>query len=493
MSAGIDYTWAGKPAQGHNRGQDTIGADLFSKKFPKQPIRFWCLKSELGHYQGHFKKKPNVQVMCIEEFLAEHDQDLLTFVNEILASAKRLKDPADKARELVTIKELMQYFLCQHFEGYKCDTTVGPNEESDTPPKSHQHYRFPFLHIPDRDPRSGPKEFPDPWLMYSPGPDKDKEAKARFQWFFSRMKEEFHGRSRDFRPMDRGLMGRNFVTAAQDSPGAKPFDLQISHQQYNALVCDEAFAKVYCNTHRAHAKYLPPLVHRYLHSGPQYRAIAYMLTKQKFDTSQVYSVYRNDGMTDETSLLHEAVKIGDPKRVFLVAMYAKSLSPKAKPGPFHHEGLTPLELANSKGWSSSIDALHLAMAYRAFHPDTSRLLKIISIVYRLSAHQVLPSAPDSEEIESILRLIDGEENPALSHTLKAIGGLGDVTVDSVEAYLDSIKKYHEDTLAKLSEEEEKSAKPVGAKRGFFTPPPKFSEDEARQTLLREVRIPKSKL
>lgn len=490
MRAGIDYVWAGKPASGTNLGQDTIGADLFSKKFPDQPIRYWCLKSELAHYQGHFTDKPNVQVMCIEDFLEEHDKDLLEFMQQLITSAKSLEEPADKARELVSIKELMQYFLCQHFEGYKCDTTVGPHEQSDTPPRSHEHYRFPFLHIPDRDPRSGPKAFPGPWLMYSPGPGKDKHATARFQWFFKKMKDEFLGRSRDYRRMDRGLMGRHFVNATVNSPEAKRFDLHISHKRHSALICDEAFAKVYCNTHREHAKYLPPLVHRYLHSGPQYQAIAYMLTKQKFDASQVYSVFREDGLTEETSLLHEAVKVGDPKRVFLVAMYAKTLTPKAKPGPYHNEGIPPLELANSKGLSTSIDALHLATAYRAFHPDTTRLLKIISIVYRLNAHQVLPSPPDSEEIGSMLRLIGGEPNPALSQTLETIDQLGDVTVDSVEAYLSRIKTYHDGIVGTSAEEAVKSSK--GGK-GFFHASPKFSEDEARQTLLREVRIPKAKL
>ena len=268
----IHYLWMGPPPKLEEYiGQDTIGPDLLRERYPKLNIIFWCLEEYKAHYDAHFKNK-HIKVMAIEPFILQNDAPeiktmLLPVINSLEASAKKWASPKDKARDRVSIKELIQYYLQTHYSGFFMDTNIIPSprvQEWLEPPDKHAFY------IPRLD-----EEAIDAWLMYSSSVN--DAANARFSYYFSKIQEVLSSRRPSDTEIDREEQPYIFIETIRTYPH-KTIDVKWNTR---TAVDFLSLQKRYHNSHRKDITPPPPLLTRLAQDSEARRELAYYREKRK--------------------------------------------------------------------------------------------------------------------------------------------------------------------------------------------------------------------
>lgn len=265
------YLWMGPPPELEEYiGQDTIGPDLLRESYPKLKIIFWCLEEYKAHYDAHFKNK-NIKVMAIEPFIKQDEpktkRALLPVIESLEASAKKWTSPKDKARDRVSIKELIQYYLQTHFHGFFMDTNIIPSprvHEWLEPPNKRTFYipRFDEVTI-------------DAWLMYSPSGN--RFANERFSYYLENIQDVLSKRTPTDTEIDRKWQRYIFMATIDKHP----YDT-IDVKELDDFTSDFlSLQKRYHNSHRKDFPPPTPLLTRLAEDSEAKRELAYYREKRK--------------------------------------------------------------------------------------------------------------------------------------------------------------------------------------------------------------------
>ena len=108
---------------------------------------FWCLEANIKPFSDIFKSK-TIQIKSVEAFLeglflerqhsskAPHSTlcQLLALIEEKVKVATNIETTKENAaREYVTLKALIQFFLPMYLDGYFMDTNIIPDPEEASP------------------------------------------------------------------------------------------------------------------------------------------------------------------------------------------------------------------------------------------------------------------------------------------------------------------------------------------------------------------------
>lgn len=314
----IHYLWMGPPpVLDEYIGQDTIGPDLLEEKYPDLKIYFWCMKEHIDYYENHFKTS-NVIVRAIEPYikLKTANNELLGLIKTISISAKNALNSVEKARALVSIKELMQYYLQQYFHGFFMDTNVIPSPRQDE-----------WVEVPDPTKFYLPKvthDLVDGWLMYSPK-DNPKAQKC-FEFYFDSLKEIVERREETPDDISKHNESVLFMATIFNCANFKTIAIQWSESlnTFDFL----SLQKRYHNSHHDTDTYTRnvPILLRLIKDKNARMELDYYLGRRKISSTTAVCVL-NEASNLSTTLIHQSIEASNMPalEVLLEKLHAPSM------------------------------------------------------------------------------------------------------------------------------------------------------------------------
>ncbi len=161
----VNYIWIGPaPKDAILQGQDVDGAKQMAEQNSHNPIRFWCLASEVQYYQAEFKNHA-VEVHAVEELFVGANKDVpeVQQCKDIFDTCLN-PDPAkgrNTIRDRTTVKNAVSVLILLLQGGYTLDSNIRPLQAGSVSLPDYKKFKYPKM----KD-RSG--DYPEIWMMFSP-------------------------------------------------------------------------------------------------------------------------------------------------------------------------------------------------------------------------------------------------------------------------------------------------------------------------------------
>jgi hypothetical protein len=374
----VIYIWSGP-----KKRLCTVGPDLFNLAVKDRANTFFCLDQYVGVFKKHFEGTATF-VYGIEEYIKRSQTKptnrikkhffknaylpsqklklpILTLIEALIDSAKRHDNPQDKARDLVTIKELFQYYLALYEKNsYLLDANIMPSEDIPTSilPKL-KHFTVPKLAYGGV----------DPWLMYTLKPT--KYAKRRLKAYFSIVNKEFMDRKILNQGINRNVLAKAFVNTMIESVDVHTREAKTTFGSDSATIL--GVRKRYTNSHKKTDLLSPPPMAFLLTGEATQQEIEYVYheTCLSIDTSEPYE-YGFEGDFRRSSYLHNAVSKNKHQALALLLPNAVNLFHSIRSnisGKYVY--CTPLQLSIEKKYSTCTRLLLEKIIERHFEGSVS--------------------------------------------------------------------------------------------------------------------------
>jgi hypothetical protein len=471
IQAPVHVLWLGGEPSPENAGMDTVAVDLLRRKHPDQEVIFYCLDSERERYQAYFDERepsdPQVQVRGIESYVEslgkiEHPFQSPDYPNDLAAAFREhidhikkrvagLKEPRDKIREWVGLKELLTYFLQIKEEGFFIDSNVTPSGVSI---KFARSFRASQMYNPEI------KEIQwDPYIVLSIRAKDASEAimesedsKRRFlhnlvaSKKYLKLCEDEDGSilsqtATIVKSLPQDRQGKQptvrlmIATLFVDGVAAEARGIRMHFPEDVSSLCGlsmstSGFNKRFSNTHTEDS-YLQalPLTHRILLGPRQTEELCYYLEKRPHEDIFISHQYPDELAIEERqdfSLVERAKCLGDYDRLGNMLAYSQNsqVIQELKEAPRNSNCLT--HYLEETCWR-----FHLQTHHEYHGADLALLIN----------HLTTSIGLDNANYGSMEDIIaDFYDNPLLQQAIQIICEQGPLHTENIEDYVQALKK-----------------------------------------------------
>lgn len=446
----LHYFWIGPKATGNYLAMDAVGPVLTRKKYPAQPIYFWCLAEYKDYFQSQFEQK-DIEVCAIEPFI-QQKIDALSLENDELIEAltklftfienqkERVKTsalcPEDINFAYISIKDAMQYLLPVFFDGYFMDSNIIPDNEEVNGIYESSHFLVPLIlkrSIYTSTGTISPIDdlTIDPWLVVSPESDSNK--RSRFLDYFYRFEKA----------QDAFLENPNLDELRNNMANAfiHPPIASFSLYHETSLASDSPYiAKKKTRTIRSYLGFCKRYTNSHKHKKTSNQSLLFnaCLDEDRFDIEEV-KFYLQAGH-DAQSVINELVFINYQERLIAMLPYLD----KAFMNNFFRQ-LSFSDFIKDKYAPGCREIFFIEFIKNCFDTENEffyLLDNIMGLLGCTESKKINPPITDSaieNQIEILLDCSQKKLNPTLNEVIDWICYFGPVNEESASEYCKKIK------------------------------------------------------